>query len=375
MPEMDRTIVDPLVIAISSRALFDLVDSHQVYVQQGSDAYRDYQIAHEDKPLDRGVAFALVEKLLKLNERLESSPVEVILLSRNSADTGLRIFNSIQHYNLNITRAAFCGGDSPYRYIPAFKSHLFLSADGVDVRQALKSGFAAATILPSNQSASAHDLLKIAFDGDGVLFSDESEKIFKKDGLEAFTRNECEAANEPLSGGPFKPFLAALQQLQRAFIPGEAPIRTCLVTARGAPAHERVVKTLRAWNIRINESLFLGGLDKGEFLRAFDADVFFDDQQGHCESAQSYVATGHVPHGVANDQPARRWCRPPSQPVVGTKAQQQDDEQPLQQTIRHLTADPGTQVDGGQRPDTGATPQSVPGSANSPLVNGGALTP
>lgn len=292
--------IDPLVIAISSRALFDLGDSHSVYEEEGLDAYQAYQIEREDEPLEPGVAFHLVEKLLNLNNLLDQSPVEVILLSRNSADTGLRIFNSIKHYNLSITRAAFCSGDSPYRYISAFNSHLFLSTDGADVRQALELGVAAATILPSQKSNVDKDILKIAFDGDAVLFSDESEKIFKDRGLEAFTKNELESANEPLAGGPFKPFLGALQKFQQAFPAGASPIRTCLVTARAAPAHERVVRTLRAWNIRIDESLFLGGLPKGEFLQAFDADVFFDDQQGHCESARNHVATGHVPHGVAN---------------------------------------------------------------------------
>jgi 5'-nucleotidase len=292
--------IDPLVIAISSRALFNLEDSHRVFEEEGLDAYQQYQISKEDQPLEQGDAFLLVQKLLGLNELLDESPVQVILLSRNSADTGLRIFNSIQHYGLDISRAAFSGGDSPYRYISAFNSHLFLSTDGADVRQALESGVAAATILPSQKSVTSSEKLKIAFDGDAVLFSDDSEKIFKNKGLEAFTENEKEAANEPLSGGPFKPILAALQQIQMAFPPGESPLRTCLVTARAAPAHERVVRTLRAWNIRIDESLFLGGLDKGEFLRAFDADVFFDDQEGHCESARNHVATGHVPHGISN---------------------------------------------------------------------------
>ncbi len=289
-----------LVIAISSRALFNLDESHRVYEEQGLEAYQQYQIAHEDEPLARGDAFSLVKKLLGLNEILATQRVEVILLSRNSADTGLRIFNSIEHYDLSISRAAFCGGDSPWRYISAFNSHLFLSTDGADVRHALELGIAAATILPSNTSNVKTGQLKFAFDGDAVLFSDEAEKIYKADGLEAFAKSEKMAANQPLSGGPFKPFLAALQQLQTEFPAGESPLRTCLVTARSAPAHERVVRTLRAWNIRIDESLFLGGMDKGAFLKAFDADVFFDDQQGHCESARGHVATGHVPHGVAN---------------------------------------------------------------------------
>jgi 5'-nucleotidase len=294
--------IDPLVIAISSRALFNLEDSHRVFEEEGLDAYQQYQISKEDQPLEQGDAFLLVQKLLGLNKLLDESPVQVILLSRNSADTGLRVFNSIQHYGLDISRAAFSGGESPYRYISAFNSHLFLSTDGADVRQALESGVAAATILPSEKSVTPNEKLKIAFDGDAVLFSDDSEKIFKNKGLAAFTENEKQAANEPLSGGPFKPILAALQQIQMAFPPGESPLRTCLVTARAAPAHERVVRTLRAWNIRIDESLFLGGLDKGEFLRAFDADVFFDDQEGHCESARNHVATGHVPHGISNEK-------------------------------------------------------------------------
>jgi 5'-nucleotidase len=293
--------IDPLVIAISSRALFDLAESHHVYEEEGLDAYQAYQIAREDEPLKPGDAFSLVKKLLHLNDLLDESPVEVILLSRNSADTGLRIFNSIKHYDLNISRAAFSGGDSPYRYISAFNSHLFLSTDGYDVRQALELGVAAATILQSNKQVAQQETLKIAFDGDAVLFSDESEKIFKNKGLEAFSNNELKSANEPLNGGPFKQVLAALQQIQMAFPRGKSPIRTCLVTARAAPAHERVVKTLRHWNIRIDESLFLGGLKKGEFLEAFDADVFFDDQQEHCDSARNHVATGHVPHGVANE--------------------------------------------------------------------------
>ncbi|MGJ8689953.1 MAG: 5'-nucleotidase [Gammaproteobacteria bacterium] len=296
--------VEKLVIAISSRALFDLSDSHKVFEEQGLEAYQQYQISHEEEPLAPGDAFGLVNKLLSLNTLINDSRVEVILLSRNSADTGLRVFNSISHYGLNITRAAFCGGDSPYRYIAAFNCHLFLSTDGSDVRHALERGIAAATILPSQKKSSHEGQLKFAFDGDAVLFSDEAEKIYKASGLEAFTASERLAANQPLSGGPFKPFLAALQQLQMEFAPGESPIRTCLVTARSAPTHERVVKTLRAWNIRIDESLFLGGMDKGAFLNAYDADVFFDDQEAHCDSARSHVATGHVPNGVANSLPA-----------------------------------------------------------------------
>ncbi len=291
-----------LVVAISSRALFDLTESHEVYQSQGLKAYAEYQIAHEDEPLAPGDAFPLVQKLLGINQKLGGEPrVEVILLSRNSADTGLRIFNSIQHYHLSITRAAFCGGESPYRYVSSFGSQLFLSTHAEDVQQALQSGYAAATILPSKNSSSSDDQLRLAFDGDAVLFSDEAEKVYKTKGLEAFTLSEQASANLPLSGGPFKSFLAAMHQIQTEFSEGDCPIRTALITARSAPTHERVVKTLRAWKIRIDESIFLGGMDKGEFLRAFDADVFFDDQEGHCQSAREHVPTGHVPHGVANE--------------------------------------------------------------------------
>ncbi|MET1255335.1 5'-nucleotidase [Aliikangiella maris] len=300
---MSPKIDEKLVIAISSRALFDLTESHQIFEQQGIKAYSDYQIEHEDIPLQPGSAFPIVEKLLKLNQQTVEKPVvEVVLLSRNSADTGLRIFNSIQHYQLNITRAAFSSGRSPYRYVPAFASHLFLSTDPSDVRAALKDGFAAATILPrQGNQAEVSQELRIAFDGDAVIFSDESEKIYKNQGLRAFTENETAEANVPLAGGPFKNFLAALHRLQQDYTPDNCPIRTALVTARSAPAHERVIKTLRDWNIRIDEALFLGGMPKGKFLRAFGADVFFDDQATHCDDASIHVATGHVPHGVAND--------------------------------------------------------------------------
>ncbi len=293
-----------LVIAISSRALFNLDESHRVFQEDGLEAYSRYQIEKEDEILETGDAFPMVQKLLKINTLLEGDPrVEVILLSRNSADTGLRIFNSINHYELDIKRAAFTGGQSPYRYISPFNAHLFLSMDSDDVRRALEHGVAAATLLAANKQDKGTDQLRFAFDGDAVLFSDEAEQIYKSQGLDAFTKNETESAKTPLSGGPFKLFLAALQGLQREFSERECPIRTALVTARSAPAHERVIRTLRAWDIRLDESLFLGGLSKGEFLKAYGADVFFDDQQVHCESAREHVATaGHVPHGVANIQ-------------------------------------------------------------------------
>lgn len=292
---------EKLVIAISSRALFDLAESHAVFESKGVNAYCDYQTSREEEPLAPGIAFNMVKKLLALNNRNPKEPnVEVILLSRNSADTGLRVFNSIKHHDINISRAAFTRGKSTFPYASAFGAHLFLSADVDDVREALNSGLAAATILPSNIRTSTDGVLRIAFDGDAVIFSDEAERVFQEQGLEAFTVNETKAAKTPLSGGPFKNFLAMLHHIQADYPAEESPIRTALVTARSAPAHERVIRTLRDWNIRIDEAIFLGGLDKGPFLKAFDADIFFDDQSKHCDSARQHVATGHVPSGVKN---------------------------------------------------------------------------
>ncbi len=299
---MTETEGPKLVIAISSTALFDMRASHTIYEKEGVKAYAAYQRDHEDDLLEPGEAFPLVAKLLRINEKLGGSPkVEVILLSRNSADTGLRIFNSIKHYGLQITRAAFSGGNSPYRYVSAFACNLFLSTHADDVRSALNNGIAAATLLASNHDSGASEELKFAFDGDAVLFSDASERIYKEQGLDAFNANETKAARSPMGAGPFKNFLHALHELQSEFPDDQCPIRTGLFTARAAPSHERVVRTLREWGIRIDESVFLGGLSKGDFLKSFGADVFFDDQQIHCRSASDHVATGHVPHGVSNE--------------------------------------------------------------------------
>ena len=293
-----------LTVAVSSSALFDLTESDSIYQHEGLEAYRRYQIQHEEQVLEPGEGFLLVKKLLSLNDQLGDSPVEVILLSRNSADTGLRVFNSIEAHKLNITRAAFCSGDSPYKYIRAFGSDLFLSTNAEDVRQALDQQVAAATLIGSTVAGNRRrfsNQLKIAFDGDSVLFSDEAERVFQESGLDAFSRSEASSAEEPLEGGPFKNFLFALHKLQQQFSNDDLPIRTALVTSRGAQAHERVIKTLRHWDIRLDESLFLGGRDKGEFLKSFEADIFFDDQAVHCENASSHVASGHVPSGVANE--------------------------------------------------------------------------
>lgn len=296
-----------MIVAISSRALFDLTESHRIFEEQGVEAYCNYQIENEEVPLKPGVGYPLVTKLLGLNRVLNGkASVEVILLSRNSADTGLRIFNSIEHHDLSITRAAFTGGENPFGYVAALGAQLFLSADAEDVSNALNAGIAAATLVPSKNQAEVSGCddencqLRIAFDGDAVIFSDEAEQVYRASGLQVFEESEKASARAPLSGGPFKPFLSILHQFQSILPPETALIRTALITARGAPAHERVIRTLRAWNIRIDEALFLAGMEKGKFLDAFQADIFFDDQKVHCDSASQHVPTGHVPHGIAN---------------------------------------------------------------------------
>jgi 5'-nucleotidase len=300
---MSDTPADLLTVAISSRALFDLEESNSLFEARGIDAYAEHQRSREDDVLEPGIAFPLVRKLLALNQGApaESPRVEVILLSRNSSDTGLRVFNSIQHHGLAISRATFTSGAPTWPYIKPFGAQLFLSANPESVRGALENGVAAATILPAKAPAHRHDQLRIAFDGDAVIFDDEGERVSQEGGIEAFHRHERERAHEPLPGGPFRGFLDALHRLQAAYPPGEAsPIRTALVTARSAPAHERVIRTLREWGVRLDEALFLGGRAKGPFLDVFGADIFFDDSLHNIDSARKHVATGHVPHGVSN---------------------------------------------------------------------------
>ena len=292
-----------LIIGISSRALFNLDESHDIYEKEGLDSYRDYQIANEDKTLDPGEAFSLVKKILSINSFYKDKErIEVILLSRNTSDTGLRIRNSIEAHGLNINRAAFCGGESPHRYVKNFGVHLFLSSSFEDVKLAIESNVAAATIISrdgENNTQSNDDQLKIAFDGDAVIFSDDSEKVFHEEGLDAFIENEV-MATSPLKEGPFKSFLVELNKIQNDFDANECPIRTALVTARSAPSDKRVIKTLREWGVRIDESLFLGGMSKQHFLKSFEADIFFDDQKKHIMDAIKTTASGHVPYGIKN---------------------------------------------------------------------------
>jgi 5'-nucleotidase len=294
---MPYSIEGKLVVAISSRALFDFEEENRVFERDGEAAYIALQFARLDVPARHGVAFPLVKKLLAFGQ----SRVEVVVLSKNDPVSGLRVFRSAEQAGLSIERGVFTRGRNPYEYLGPLKANLFLSANETDVMGALSAAVPAARVYPeSAQAASRHaQEVRIAFDGDAVLFSDEAERVFQKDGLAAFTRHETTHAETPLPPGPFKPLLEALHRLQAdKNLPMK--IRTALVTARSAPAHSRAIKTLMNWNIGVDEAMFLGGLDKGEFLKAFEPDFYFDDQRGHVDSARQHVAAGHVPFGVAN---------------------------------------------------------------------------
>jgi 5'-nucleotidase len=289
-----------LVVAISSRALFDFEEENKVFEQSDDRAYMKLQLERLEAPAKPGVAFSLVKKLLAFNDA-NTQRVEVVILSRNDPVSGMRVFRSAQHYGLPIQRGSFTRGQSPWRYLKPLNANLFLSTHLSDVRAALDAGVPAAQVYPNSAHASeAHPHeVRIAFDGDAVLFSDEAERVFQAEGLSAFQAHEHAKASQPLSAGPFKPLLTALHRLQQESTPA-VRIRTALVTARSAPAHERAIRTLMEWNIEVDEAMFLGGLPKGEFLKEFEPDFFFDDQTGHIESASQHVPAGHVASGVSN---------------------------------------------------------------------------
>ena len=289
-----------LVVAISSRALFDFEEENQIFEQGDDRAYMQLQLQRLEQPAKPGVAFSLVRKLLAFNDA-DAQRVEVVILSRNDPVSGMRVFRSAQHYGLPIERGSFTRGQPPWRYLRPLNANQFLSAHLSDVRAALDAGVPAAQVYPHSVLASdayPHEV-RIAFDGDAVLFSDEAERVFQAQGLVAFQQHERDKATQPLPEGPFKPLLAALHRLQQAGTP-TMRIRTALVTARSAPAHERAIRTLMNWNIDVDEAMFLGGLPKGEFLREFEPDFFFDDQTGHVDSAARHVPSGHVASGISN---------------------------------------------------------------------------
>ncbi|GKS84919.1 5'-nucleotidase [Acidovorax sp. SUPP1855] len=299
---MAMTLDDKLVVAISSRALFDFEEENRLFDPLQPQTYMQLQLDRLDTPARPGVAFSLVKKLLAFNEPGHQR-VEVVVLSRNDPVSGMRIFRSASAAHVPLERGVFTQGRDPFRYLRPLGAHLFLSANEADVRQALQLGYPAARVLTESVQAShanPHEV-RIAFDGDAVLFSDEAERVYQAQGLAAFQRHETDKAAQPLPDGPFKPLLAALHRLQQAAGSSSGMrLRTALVTARSAPAHERAIQTLMNWNIAVDEAMFLGGLDKGGFLREFEPDFFFDDQTGHVTSAARHVPSGHVNSGISN---------------------------------------------------------------------------
>lgn len=291
-----------LVIGISSRALFDLKREDEVFRTQGLEAYRAFQRDREEELLGPGTAFPLVRAMLDLNEPDKERLVEVVVMSRNAGETSLRIFNSLRHYGLDVTRAALTGGASLAPYLDAFKVDLFLSGHEDDVRRALDGQVAAALLYDRPADPlEALGQIRIAFDGDAIIFSDESERIFQEQGLDAFVEHEMAHARTPLGEGPFARFLHKLSAIQKQAASTSVPIRTALVTARGGPAHERVIRTLIHWGVVIDETFFMGGVPKTDVLRAFRPHIYFDDQQAHCDRAAASVPTGRVPDRIGEE--------------------------------------------------------------------------
>jgi 5'-nucleotidase len=297
---MAVSLGDKLVVAISSRALFNLEEENKVYESGDPQAYMKLQFERMDLPAGPGIAFSLIKKLLAFNDTA-TQRVEVVILSRNDPVSGMRIFRSGLANEIRLQRGVFTQGRSPFRYLRPLGAHLFLSANAEDVKEALDAGFPAARVLTESVLAGNNypNEVRIAFDGDAVLFSDEAERVFQSEGLDAFQQHESSKATQPLPEGPFKPLLVALHRMQQAGTP-VMRLRTALVTARSAPAHERAIRTLMNWDIRVDEAMFLGGLPKGEFLREFEPDFFFDDQTGHVDHAARHVPSGHVASGISN---------------------------------------------------------------------------
>lgn len=284
-----------IVVGISSRALFDLEEEERIYRNRGLEDYRYYQLEHENQTLDQGTAFPLIKGLLSLNKPDGDRLVEVIVVSRNHPETGLRIFHSIHHYGLDITRAAFTGGGSLRPYLQAFGVDLFLSRSPDDAQEAIDGGIAAAVLYnPPRVNFKDSDKLRIAFDADAVVFSDESEAIYRREGLTSFLTHEKDKAEEPLAEGPLANFLKKLSAVQKGYDPAESPVRLAIVTARNSPAHERVIKTLRAWGASVDEAFFLGGISKDRVLEAFGAHIFFDDQEAHLAPASLSIPSALV---------------------------------------------------------------------------------
>jgi 5'-nucleotidase len=306
---MSYPIEKKLVIAVSSSALFDLSESNAIFVEQGPKAYKEFQQDNLEKVLGKGVAFPFIKRFLNINSRFpQHEPVEVVLLSRNSAATGKRVFRSIQAYGLNITRAAFVEGKSPFEYVPAFNASLFLSANEKDVQNAIDAGFPAGVVLPGKSvNDEGSDELRIAFDFDGVIADDEAEAIFKEGGLSVFQAYEVINSHIPHKPGLLADLfkkLSFLQQLEDEEVEKDHHykrlLRTAIVTARNAPSHERVITTLESWGVSANETFFLGGMAKDRILSRLKPHIFFDDQRSHLEFGAGDIPMVHIPFGIAN---------------------------------------------------------------------------
>ena len=301
---MPYDISNKLKVAVTTRALFKLESENRLYEEKGRDEYEKYQISKENEILSKGAAFSLVKSLLYINTLEETKDqVEVIIVTRNNATTGLRIFNSIEKYGLPITRGCFSGGSSLTPYLEALNVDLFLTANETDAQSAIDAGIPAAVLLTNNipdYDMNNDNKIRIAFDGDAVIFAEDSELIYKKQGLESFKNNENLQADIPMNEGPFAKFLKTISKLQ-GLRRDDDLIRTALITARDAPSHKRVIRTLREWNVRIDEMFFLGGLPKEPFLKAFGAQIFFDDQKAYTQPASVVVPSGTVPYNSKSE--------------------------------------------------------------------------
>ncbi len=301
------------VIAVASSALFDLSESDEFFRKNGEDAYREFQRAHEAVILEKGVVFPLIKRLLSINTIAEQ-PVEVVLLSRNDPDTGLRVFKSIEHYNLPISRAVFVTGSNPFKYMEAFNASLFLSGNTNDVKEAVEYGYPAGCIFPTDYVDDDGDQeLRLAFDFDGIIADDSAETVYQQEGeaggLASFHIHEKQKAAIPLPAGPLLRFFKEIANLQKSEIAKrkidtdyKPKIRIAIATARSAPAHERVITTLRKLDIRVDEAFFLGGINKDNVLKIFKPHIFFDDQVGHIENVASRFPSVHVPFGITNNR-------------------------------------------------------------------------
>lgn len=306
---MPYELDDRLVIGVASSAVFDLSDSDAVFRAHGEEEYRKFQERNLDNPLPKGIAFPFIKRLLSVNDLSTSDPlVEVVLLSRNDPDTGLRVMKTIERYGLGITRAIFMQGRSPYEYIPALNIALFLSGNKPDVDAAIRMGHPAGQVLDSKFDDNDEDKgLRIAFDFDGVLAGDESEAVMQESGLTEFHAHEVKNVMQPHNPGPLKEFLVRISKIQSAeeehkrSNPGyENRIRVSIVTARNAPSHERALNTLKNWGVMANDAFFLGGIEKGRVLGVLKPHIFFDDQSGHLKLASAVVPSVHIPFGVTN---------------------------------------------------------------------------